>query len=219
MKILVVAATEMEIAPFFAQNTKAEVLITGVGTPACMHALTKRLLQNEYNFVIQAGIAGTFKNQYPLGQTFAVKTDLFADLGIQEKEQFFTLFEKGFVYEDALPNTKGKLINHTDNYFSLKPVNAITINTVSDSLTQAEMYKKKYDADIESMEGAAFHYVCLQEKIPFLQIRSISNFVGERVKTNWKMKEAIDSLNENLIRIINELIEVQQTHNPQPINS
>jgi futalosine hydrolase len=204
MKILVVAATEMEIAPFVAQNTNANVLITGVGAPACMYALTKYLQQKKYEFVVQAGIAGTFKNQYPLGQTFTVKTDLFADLGIQEKDQFFTLFEKEFVHEDALPYTKGKLVNNVENYFSLKPVNAITINTVSDSLVQTELYKKKYDADIESMEGAAFHYVCIQENIPFLQIRSISNFVGERVKTNWKMKEAIDNLNENLIRIINE---------------
>lgn len=211
MKILVVAATEMEIATFVAQNTFLEVLITGVGAPACIYALTKRLLQNKYDFVIQAGIAGTFKNQYPLGQTFAVKTDLFADLGIQEKENFFTLFEKGFVNENAFPNTNGRMENMDENYFSLKPVNAITINTVSDSLVQTELYKKKYDADIESMEGAAFHYVCLQEKISFLQIRSISNFVGERAKTNWKMKEAIDSLHENLIRIVNDL------HN-QPIN-
>lgn len=211
MKILVVAATEMEIATFVAQNTFLEVLITGVGAPACIYALTKRLLQNKYDFVIQAGIAGTFKNQYPLGQTFAVKADLFADLGIQEKENFFTLFEKGFVNENAFPNTNGRMENMDENYFSLKPVNAITINTVSDSLVQTELYKKKYDADIESMEGAAFHYVCLQEKISFLQIRSISNFVGERAKTNWKMKEAIDSLNENLIRIVNDL------HN-QPIN-
>jgi futalosine hydrolase len=204
MKILVVAATEIEIAPFVAKNTVTDILITGVGAPACMYALTKCLLQNKYDFVIQAGIAGTFKNQFPLGHTFAVKTDLFADLGIHEKESFFTLFEKGFVDEDSFPNTKGRMINVLENYFSLKPVNAITINTVSDSLMQTELYKKKYDADIETMEGAAFHYVCIQEKIPFLQIRSISNFVGERTKTNWKMKEAVDSLNENLIRIIYE---------------
>jgi futalosine hydrolase len=218
MKILVVAATEMEIAPFLAQNIVANTLITGVGAPACMYLLTKCLLQNKYDFVIQAGIAGTFKNQYPLGQTFIVKTDLFADLGIQEKENFFTLFEKGFVNENAFPNTNGRMENTTENYFSLLPVKAITINTVSDSLTQTELYKKKYDADIESMEGAAFHYVCMQEDIPFLQLRSISNFVGERVKTNWKMKEAIDNLNENLIRIIGELSEVEQTRNLQPTN-
>jgi futalosine hydrolase len=204
MNILVVAATEMEIAPFIAQNNHAEILITGVGAPACMYALTKKLLHQKYDWVIQAGIAGTFKNQFTLGETYVVKTDLFADLGIQEGNNFYTLFDGGFLQPDALPFTKAVLLNKTENNFGLKQANAVTINTVSDSLTQTELYKKKYDADIESMEGAAFHYACIQEGVSFLQIRSISNFVGERVKTNWKMKEAVDNLNQNLIRIINK---------------
>jgi futalosine hydrolase len=205
MKILVVAATEMEIAPFMAQNNQPEILITGVGAPACMYALTKKLLQQQYDLVVQAGIAGTFKNQFALGETYAVKTDLFADLGIQEGNNFYSLFDGGFLKPDAMPYTNAQLLNTTENFFGLKMANAITINTVSDSLAQTELYKKKYDADIESMEGAAFHYVCIQENISFLQIRSISNFVGERVKTNWKMKEAVDNLNQNLIRIINKI--------------
>jgi len=52
------------------------------------------------------------------------------------------------------------------------------------------------------MEGAAFHYVCLQQHIPFIQIRSISNIVGVRDKNKWKMKEAIESLNKKLIETI-----------------
>jgi futalosine hydrolase len=204
MNILVVAATEMELAPFIAQNNHAEILITGVGAPACMYALTKKLMQQKYDWVIQAGIAGTFKNQFALGETYVVKTDLFADLGIQEGNNFYSLFDGGFLQPDAFPFTKTLLLNKTENYVGLKQANGITINTVSDSLTQTELYKKKYDADIESMEGAAFHYVCIQEGVSFLQIRSISNFVGERVKTNWKMKESIQNLNENLIRIIKE---------------
>jgi futalosine hydrolase len=211
MTILVVAATEMEIAPFIAQNNQVDILITGVGAPACMYALTKKLLQKKYDFVIQAGIAGTFKNQFALGETYMVKSDLFADLGIQEGNNFFTLFDGGFLQPDVLPYTKGQLLNPTRNYTGLKQASGITINTVSDSLAQTELYKKKYDADIESMEGAAFHYVCIQENISFLQLRSISNFVGERVKTNWKMKESIESLNEHLIRIVSNLYN-------QPIN-
>jgi futalosine hydrolase len=202
MKILVVAATKIEISPFMAQNSQIEILITGVGAPACMYALTKKVTHQKFDFVIQAGIAGTFKNQFPLEKTYAVKTDLFADLGIQEKDNFSTLFEAGFADANALPFTNAKLVNLSENYFGLPTVNSITINTVSDNLQQTVLYKNKYDGDIESMEGAAFHYVCIQENIPFLQIRSISNFVGERVKTNWKIKEAIENLNNHLIRII-----------------
>ena len=52
------------------------------------------------------------------------------------------------------------------------------------------------------MEGAALHYVCLMEKIPFIQLRSISNYIGERNKKKWNMQESINNLNEHLIRLI-----------------
>ena len=52
------------------------------------------------------------------------------------------------------------------------------------------------------MEGAALHYVCLQQSVPFLQIRSISNEVGERDKSKWRMKEAVENLNTELIKLI-----------------
>jgi futalosine hydrolase len=53
------------------------------------------------------------------------------------------------------------------------------------------------------MEGAAFHYIALMEKIPYIQLRAVSNMVGERDKSKWKMKEAINALNEQLITMVN----------------
>ena len=205
MKLLVVAATEFEIAPIISQNKAADILITGVGSPACTYALTKRLQQIKYDFAIQAGIAGTFKNSFPLGDTFFIKSDVFADLGIYENERFFTLFDKKFVDPNTIPYQNGRLENSIENTFNVQTANSITVNTVTDNFSQTTMFTKKYDPDVESMEGAAFHFVCIQENIPFLQLRSVSNFVGERVKTNWKMKESIESLNANLIKIVHQL--------------
>lgn len=206
MEILVVAATEMEIAPFILNNNNIEILITGVGAPACMYALTKRLQQKKYGMVIQAGIAGTFKNSFAPGETFLVQKDAFADLGIYEREVFFTLFDKGFVQLNDSPYKNGWLQNDIKDAFSFTTANAITVNTVTDKFEQTELFIKKFDPDIESMEGAAFHYVCINEGVPFLQLRSISNFVGERIKTNWKMKESIQNLNQHLQRIVDVLI-------------
>ena len=59
--------------------------------------------------------------------------------------------------------------------------------------------------EIESLEGAAFHFVCLHEQLPFLQLRAISNIVGERNKKNWHLKEAVHNLNNKLITLIKEL--------------
>ena len=81
-----------------------------------------------------------------------------------------------------------------------------TIKLSGDNLsgTIAQL-QNKWNADIESMEGAALHYVCGQLNIPYLQIRSISNVVGERDKTKWQFKKAIDHLNLELDLIIAQL--------------
>ena len=85
--------------------------------------------------------------------------------------------------------------------FEIKKASAITVNLLTDEKNVAEKLFQKYGAALETMEGAAFHYVCLQEKIPFLQLRGISNYVGERDKTKWKLKESINQMNKTLAAI------------------
>jgi futalosine hydrolase len=55
------------------------------------------------------------------------------------------------------------------------------------------------------MEGAALHYVGLQENIAFLQLRSVSNAIGVRDKTRWNIPLAIGRLNEQLIHLLQQL--------------
>jgi len=43
------------------------------------------------------------------------------------------------------------------------------------------------------------------EKIPFIQLRSISNYIAERDKTKWDMKKSIINLNKELVRLIETL--------------
>ena len=64
---------------------------------------------------------------------------------------------------------------------------------------------EKFGADIETMEGAAVFYVCLMERIPFCEIRSISNYVEERNVANWNIPLAIENLGKILITFIKSL--------------
>jgi len=207
MNLLIVAATEFEIEPFIQDKKKSNILITGVGIPATIYHLTEKLINEKYDLAIQAGIAGSFSEKLNLGKVVVIKEDTFADIGIEEKGNFQTLFETGFIQKNALPFTNGWLVNQDAilQKISLPSIKAITINRISDSKFQNKMMFDKYDADVESMEGAAFHYVCLQQKIKFLQLRSISNRVGERDKSKWKMKEAIENLNQELLKIVDDL--------------
>ena len=204
MRILVVAATEFEIEPFTRDNNIAEVLIAGVGITGTVYNLTKTLFQNKYDLVIQAGIAGTFNKTYSNGDVVVVSEDTFGDAGIEEKNNFHTLFETGFAAENDLPYTGGWLLNGNPvlETVLLPKAKAITVNMVTDNKERIARIAEKFNPDVESMEGAAFHYVCLREKVNFLQIRSISNEVGERDKTKWAIANAIANLNIELKKVV-----------------
>ncbi|MEP6584188.1 MAG: futalosine hydrolase [Ginsengibacter sp.] len=204
MDLLVVAATKLEIAPFLATNYTIDTLITGVGIPSTLFSLHQKLMQAKYDLVIQAGIAGTFKENFEKTDVFLIDTDTFADIGIDEGGNFKTLFNLGFADENEFPYKNGWLMNEHEmiNGGTFPTAKAVTVNKITDDKIYLKTLAGKFNADVESMEGAAFHYVCLQKKIKFLQLRSISNVVGERDKTKWKMKEAITSLNMALEDLI-----------------
>ncbi len=209
MQILLTAATPFEIELFINTYPNIDILISGVGVPSTMYHLQKRLQQVDYDFVIQAGIAGTFSSDIHLGETVLVKQDTFGDLGAEEKRNFTTFFKSGLINAHEFPFADGWLINTAEGLLkesTLRWVKAVTINKVSDSFLQKLQLTDAYNPQIETMEGAALHYVCLQEKIPFVQIRSISNQVGERDKTKWKIKEAVENLNTELTMLIKNLI-------------
>lgn len=207
MNILIVAATEFEIADFIKQNGYNNVLLTGVGMPMAMYHLQKKVTNSTYDLVIQAGIAGAFTTEFELGETVLVKQDIFGDIGMEENEKFTPIYETDLFNKNEFPFEDGWLVNKNKflQQSNLELVKAITVNKVTDDKKATEQLIENYNAEIETMEGAALHYVCLQENITFLQLRSISNFVGERDKTKWKTALAITNLNNELVNLINQL--------------
>ncbi len=209
MKVLIVAATEGEIVPL-PTSPKEDVtsLITGVGMVATTYALTKHLQKNKYDLVLQVGVAGSFNPNIPLGSVVFITADQFADLGAEDHDKYLDIFEMGLTGRNSAPYTNGSLLTPllpVHEKIMLPKIKGITVNTVSGNEPTIRKRAEKYGADVESMEGAAFHLVCLQENVPFAQVRAISNYVTPRDKSKWKMKEAVGSLNKWLIDFINGL--------------
>ena len=199
MNILIIASTEMEIKPLMSAYFEADYLITGVGSPATVYHLLKKITFKKYDLVLQVGVAGSFDESLKLGEVVLVNADCFADLGAIENKKFYSLFDLN------LNNENGWLINQHQFNATLKFVKGISVNCLTDEAEKINLFKEKYHADIESMEGAALHFVCLQEKIPFLQIRGISNFVGERDKSKWDLKSAIENSNNAALQILKSM--------------
>ena len=216
MNCLVVAATSMEITPFLEQyrakrglfaNIEIDVLITGIGLTATTYSLTRQLNIKRPDIVIQAGVGGCFDNAVPLGSVLAIRQEAVADQSVIELDTLKTMFDLKLVPQNQYPYCKGWLVNKSDilKKVKLKKVKAVSTNEITTSKQKVKFYAATFDPVVESMEGAALHYVCLMEKVPFLQIRSISNYITERNKKNWNMKESITNLNKELIRLLNTL--------------
>ena len=225
MHLLIVAATPFEIAPLitFLNETfeseknfswkKAEVeldvLITGVGMPLTAYYLAKKLSQKEYHLLINAGIAGSFDQEFPLGKVVQVESERFADLGVEEADGSFTdVHDLQLIDSNIPPFKNGVLVNPTTEAFNFLPkVHAISVNKVHGSIHSIEKIRAKYPAvQTESMEGAAFFYVSLMEQKNFLQIRSISNYVEARNRDNWNIPLAIENLNNVLKEMISSFL-------------
>ena len=212
MQILVVSATEFEIKPFILSNftsagegNTVDILITGVGIASAIYRLTKAVLKKKYDVIIQAGIAGTFTKKIKPGDVVYIEQDCFADIGAKVKGKIISLSDMGFEHRDEHPYINGWLVNPWQMPLntSLRKATGITIATITDDKKHIKQLLKKLRPAVESMEGAALHYICLQQNIPFIQLRAISNKVGERDKRKWKIKKSISDLNKELIKLIN----------------
>jgi futalosine hydrolase len=215
MQCLLVSATSFETDAFF-NNLPSEAvqwkrLVTGVGMTATAYQLTKHLAQYQPDLVVQAGIAGTFKPSLDTDVVVAIDSDVFGDLGVDEKGRWKDVFDLGFGDKNRSPFTDGRLVNPYNELLAatgLPLENAVTVNEITSSPERTERLFKKYGATIESMEGAAFHFVCLCEKIPFIQLRSISNVVAVRDKSQWRMADALHALTTALVNLHNNLPQI-----------
>lgn len=218
MRVIISAATNGEWMPLFQKinpkfvtpNKKFSVGFheSGVGILASSVSLMKMIVQETPSLIIQMGVAGSLDPKIPLGKVVVIKDDLIGDLGVTENKQWKDLFDLKLDGANDAPFEKKSLPNYWLNQYNLLKFPAkkgVTISTITTDKKIAERYRTKYNAQIESMEGAALHYIGRDLNIPFIQIRSVSNYVGERNKAKWKMQEAIYNLNEAVSNYVDAL--------------
>jgi len=207
MNLLIVAATELEIAPFLkdikSKNRGIDILIGGVGMVATAYALGRKLSEKRYDAVINIGIAGSFDKTLELGAVVRVQSDAFSELGAENDQSFLSIDEMGFgksvFNENAIP------FLNLPSVIKLKCVNSITVNTVHGNQESIDRVSLRLNPEIENMEGASAFYAAQQRGIYSLQIRSISNLVEKRDRSNWQIDLAIHNINNWLIEFVSEV--------------
>lgn len=212
MRILFTAAEEEELITArqaFNSLSKSEqyglditYMLTGIGTTSTSYKLTKMLNSSSvaFDLAVNIGIAGSFSSDFPIGSVARIEKEVFGDVGFETYGGFQTLFDYKILDADTHPFKKGAL--HAPDLSpevekamkEYKKASSVTVQTVSGLPEKTTQLKKDFTPQIESMEGAAFFYVSILEKIPFIELRSVSNEVGERNRAKWNIPLALDSL-------------------------
>ncbi len=209
MNITITAATEMELDPlrnsFSDTSHSISFHIHGAGLLQATYHLQKLCMQKP-DLIIQCGIAGTYSDSLSIGETVVVYSECLGDTGAEDHDTILDLFDIKLLDKNSFPFTNGHLLNEVvRNIQHLKAVNGLTVNMTSGNEKSIRQRKEKFNADIETMEGACLHYVCLQENIPFIQFRGISNLVEPRDKSRWKISDALQSCQQEVIKFVYQL--------------
>ena len=226
MRILVVTATEAEIAPLVARlryrsksgpsvtsythsDHDIDVLVTGVGMVATATWSARVLARDRYDVAFNFGLCGSFDPAIEATRIVHVVSDRIAELGAEDDEDFLSAQQLKLVDDDEFPFQRAQLVNSCPpagaTLAELLVVSAITVNTVHGNERSIASVTRRFQPQVETMEGAAFMYACLIHEIPFAQVRAISNLIEKRNRDAWRISEAISNLSEAALNILEEV--------------
>jgi len=220
--MLVVAATRAEIAPVVAglgaaSETNAlvtpfirgahhiDVLVTGVGMVATAAWCSRALATGAYEMALNLGVCGSFDPALPVGRVVHVVSECLPELGAESPDGFLGVRDLGLVGDDEFPFQAGRLRSAPPANRVLEALPAahgITVNTVHGDQHSIAAVVQRVRPQVESMEGGAFMYACAIHRIPFAEVRAVSNVVETRNRGAWRIEDAIRALGETALAII-----------------
>lgn len=179
-------------------DSRFDVLVAGVGSVVAAVNTARALATAEYSLVISAGIGGGFPGRAEVGSLVVSNEIVVADLGAETLEGFRSVDELGFGFTQI--QVDASLVDRVTKALLVAklPVNAgpvLTVSTVTGTAARGvELAARIPGATAEAMEGYGVGFAALDRGLPVLEIRAISNMVGPRDRSTWRIKEALDVL-------------------------
>jgi futalosine hydrolase len=190
--LLVCVATEMEGALL---RPHVSVIATGVGAVNAAYALTRFLDRERVEAIVVCGIGGAYPGSgLETGSVVCAETECYGDLGASSPDGFLDMKALGFAVIPGVYNVLPMQIFPTP-----RRARFVTMNTCTGTDDAARAIEARTGGGVENMEGAAIAHVAALSGIPVGEIRGISNPVGNRDRSAWRVKEAAAAAQEALL--------------------
>jgi len=173
-----------------AARSRVVIVAGGVGSVAVAAATAHELARQSFRCVVSAGIGGAFLDAAKIGDVLAADRIIAADLGAEDGEGgFLSLDDLGFgTCVHAARRIEGDGFVRGD---------LLTVSTATGAAERAEVLRARYPAAVgEAMEGYGVAVAADRFGLPAAEIRAVSNPVGPRDRTAWRIGEALAALAE-----------------------
>jgi futalosine hydrolase len=198
--ILLVCAVVQEL-DWLGPRAGVETLVGGIGPVDAAARVARALHAQKYDMVINAGIAGAFPGVAHVGDGVVVGEELYE---IQQENGAPLTLPPGNLIADRVPADSQLIEAITALGFPL--VRGITVSAVTATEATATRLRGR-GAEIESMEGFAVLRAAQLAGVPAIEVRGISNIVGERAKSEWNFDAGLSGLR----RVLNATLDLLYT--------
>lgn len=224
-KVIIIAPTRLELNTLFMHNELSHLMkrhkllsaVSGVGPGATAMNLTALMERERPKVIIMAGVGGGYKNAgVRLKDVFLAESEAYGDLG----RCAYGEIEPIKIDKEALPLVfplKDRLVrSFKPDFFEnieklgIKSLSMVTVSCSSGDFERAERLRLRFGAGVENMEGAAAAQVCDYYNMPLIELRGISNIVGDADKSKWMLEDALKKTASAIVCLLNYLKNLSQ---------
>lgn len=186
---------------------------SGIGVANAAHAATLLVERFSPRLIINFGIGGAYPSSgLKQGDIAVAEKEVYADAGLLLKEGFYgmeaigiPLFTRGKRrYFNEFPMDKGllraalKITGASSGVF-------LTVSASTGTLKRALELKRRYNGLCENMEGASVAHISALYGVPMLELRGISNMVGDRETRGWDKDTASKRCQAAVLEVLGRL--------------
>lgn len=205
----IVCAHATEGARLRARGLPVQVL--GVGKVAATLSLARLLTAGCPRGIVVVGVAGAYPARHrnpgaldlEVGSVVVVGESVLADEGVETESDFRSFSEFG------LDDRAGRVADpawtaSVAQRLGVPIVRSATVSTCSGSETLSRGRVERAGALVETMESAAIAEVCRSFDVPFVEVRAISNWTGDRERSDFHLELAADAVQDAVLSLWDE---------------
>jgi futalosine hydrolase len=198
------------------------LVFTGIGPVNTAQALTALIERRRPALVLQFGIAGAYvPSGLPVGALAVASEEIYGDLGVLAPDGWHPADLIGipvvpggvdlpprynrFPLHGPLVRQALRLLDGAAPAVGHGPF--LTLSQVTGVRAVGDALYQRTGALCESMEGAAAAHTCALYRVPFLEIRGISNLVEDRDRERWQIGPAVAVAQQGVRRLVPAILQ------------